>query len=200
VPQSIASPSTFVAEPTRGSRFLAAVAPCPDADSAVAHVAACRERWPDASHHCWAYRLASGEGRSHDDGEPGGSAGRPILAQIDGHEVVDVVVVVVRWFGGTKLGVGGLIRAYGGCAGQALDRADVRTFVPLEELVVRFGHPHTGEVHHVISRYGVEILDTRYGEGVEMRLRLPAADREAVVEALRDQTQGSATISGSPGA
>lgn len=183
-----------MADPVKGSRFIAALAPCADADAALAHVAETRARWPDASHHCWAYRLAHGDARSSDDGEPGGSAGRPILAQIDGHEVVDVVVVVVRWFGGTKLGVGGLIRAYGGCAGQALDRADATPFVPMVERQVTFGHPHTGDVHHVLTTFGVEVIDTAYAEGVTLTVRLREADLTAVTEALRDRTAGRASV------
>ncbi len=206
VPKTIASTSTFLADPIKGSRFVASIAPCTDAEQALAHVESCRERWPDASHHCWAYRLADGEGRSHDDGEPGGSAGRPILAQIEGHDIIDAVVVVARWFGGTKLGVGGLIRAYGGCAGQALDRADAAEFVPWAELSVRFDHRFTGEVHHVVSTHGAEVLDTVYGDGVTMRLRMAQADLEDVCRALRDRTAGQAEVatltevSESPGA
>jgi len=200
VSKSLVSPSTFAAEPIKGSRFVASLAPCTDADQALAHVAACREQWPDASHHCFAFRLAGGEGRSHDDGEPGGSAGRPILAQIDGHDVVDVVVVVLRWFGGTKLGVGGLIRAYGGCAGQALDRAELQDHVVMVQLVVVFEHRFTGDVHHVLGAHGVEVLETTWGDGVTMRLRVPLAVSRDVSRALRDRTQGQASISESPGA
>ncbi|MEO0601325.1 MAG: YigZ family protein [Myxococcota bacterium] len=200
MPKTIASSSLFVADPTKGSRFHASVASCGDATGALAHVEACRARWPDASHHCWAYRLAGGEGRSADDGEPGGSAGRPILAQIDGHDVVDGVVVVARWFGGTKLGVGGLIRAYGGCAGQALDRAELIAFVPMTELTVTFAHAHTGDIHHVLHVYGVEVVDTAWDDHVTMRLRMPTATAAAVGDALRDRTAGAARISESPGA
>ncbi|MEN0067462.1 MAG: YigZ family protein [Myxococcota bacterium] len=198
MPKTIASPSTFVAAPIKGSRFTATIAPCTTSDEALAVVAANRARWPDASHHCWAFRLASGDGRSHDDGEPGGSAGRPILAQIDGHDVVDVVVVVARWFGGTKLGVGGLIRAYGGCAGQGLDRAEVADFVEMADVWIRFGHPDTGDVHHVLTTHGVEIVDTTYSETVRMKIRLPQAIRETVLQALADRTKGR--VSESPAA
>ena len=90
----------------------------------------------DARHHCWAFLLHEGErSRSSDDGEPGGSAGRPILAQLVGHELSDLMVVVTRYFGGTKLGVGGLIRAYGGCAGKGLDQAARVEVVETEDLV-----------------------------------------------------------------
>lgn len=105
----------------RKSRFLARAGRADDAQSAAAFIARVAER--DATHNCWAWRVGANY-RSSDDGEPGGSAGRPILAAIDGQGVDRVAVVVTRWYGGIKLGVGGLARAYGGCAAECLRRAE----------------------------------------------------------------------------
>jgi uncharacterized YigZ family protein len=121
---------------TKGSRHIATIAPVATTAAAEAVVARVRDEMPDATHHAFAWRLRAGDGpsglsfRSSDDGEPSGSAGRPILAQIDGRELTDVVVVVTRYFGGTKLGVGGLVRAYGGAAAEALDLAEIVEVVP----------------------------------------------------------------------
>jgi len=108
----------------RKSRFLAQAAPVDDDAAADTFIAEVSDR--GATHNCWAWRLGN-RYRFNDDGEPGGSAGRPILAAIDGQGLDHVVVVVTRWFGGIKLGVGGLVRAYGGCAAECLRTAPRRT-------------------------------------------------------------------------
>ena len=95
----------YEAELIKGSRFVATLAPASSEDEAKVLLDQLRDEWPDASHHCWAWRLASPAiDRAGDDGEPSGSAGRPILASLTGREVVDVAIIVTRWFGGTKLG------------------------------------------------------------------------------------------------
>lgn len=192
--RTVSEASEFTDDPVKGSRFHAVVAPVVDEEGALAVLEAARTRWPDATHHCWAWRLVGGAHRSSDDGEPGGSAGRPILAQIDGHDVVNVMVVVVRWYGGTKLGVGGLIRAYGGCAGRALDRASVVQEVPRIELVVAHLYDDTGPVQAVIAARGLEVLDTQWGEGVSLRLRVPEPLVDEVETELRDRTAGRVTV------
>ncbi len=194
--RTLSAPSEFEDDPVKGSRFVARVAPAADEPSALAEVAEARRRWPDASHHCWAYRLRSGGHRSADDGEPGGSAGRPILAQIEGHDVHDVVVVVARWFGGTKLGVGGLIRAYGGCAGRALDRAPFVEVVPTVRLLVEHAYDDTGSVQAVVAARGLAVVDTAWAEAVRLRLEVPEPDRADVERALADATRGRATVKG----
>ena len=102
------------------SRFLAQAAPVDSPDAALAFFAEVGD--PAATHNCWAYRIGS-EYRFNDDGEPGGTAGRPILAAIEGQGLDRVAVVVTRWYGGIKLGAGGLVRAYGGAAAECLRTA-----------------------------------------------------------------------------
>jgi len=194
----VARPFAFEDAPTRGSRFTGWVSPITDEQSALACIAEAERRWSDASHHAWAYRLAAGAHRSHDAGEPGGSAGRPLLAQIDGHGVTDVVVVVARWFGGTKLGVGGLIRAYGGCAGRTLDRAEIVRVTPMVDVVIRHEYDDTGAIEAVIARRTLEIVETTWAEHVRLVLRVPASDAEEVRAELRDRTAGRAKIDPPP--
>ncbi|TNE92642.1 MAG: YigZ family protein [Deltaproteobacteria bacterium] len=178
----------------KGSRFVALVEPVDDEEQALAHVDACRTRWPGATHHCWAFALADGRTRSSDDGEPGGSAGRPILAQIEGHGVTNVAVVVVRWYGGTKLGVGGLIRAYGGTAGKALDRCDVVEVIPRLRLVVAHSYDDTGPVQAVVGSRGLEVVDTQWGAGVRMTVSVTEEEAEAVTRDFVDRTAGRADV------
>ena len=118
--RTLVRPHRVEIEKVKGSRFLADAVPVADEARALAVVEGVRAEHPDASHHCWAYRLEGGRERADDDGEPRDSAGAPILRHLQGADLADVVVVVTRWFGGTKLGRGGLVRAYGAAAAAVL--------------------------------------------------------------------------------
>lgn len=192
--RTLAEPYRFADDPIKGSRFVAWAAPIADAGTFDGLLADARKEWPDASHHCWAWRLRDGSHRSGDDGEPGGSAGRPILAQIEGHDVVDVGIVVARWFGGTKLGVGGLMRAYGGCAGRALDRAEVVVVVPTVRLTVEHDYDDTGAVQGVVASAGLTVIDIAYDRRVIVTLEVPEPDAEALSARLVDRTRGRADV------
>lgn len=170
---------------------------CPVTDAASAREAleAVRRDHPDASHHCWAYRLSDGTERSDDDGEPGGSAGRPILAQLAGHGVADALVVVARWFGGTKLGVGGLIRAYGGTAGKALDAAPLTEVLPSTVLRITYGYDDTSAVDAALAATDHDALDAHYGADVTRTVQVLEADAQALVEALAERSGGRVVCS-----
>ena len=126
--KTVSAPNEHEIDKIKGSRFLGFVCPVQDEEQALQHVEALRKRFYDARHWCWAYRLGRGRDvfRYQDDGEPSGTAGRPILQEIDGRELTDVLVVVVRYFGGTKLGTGGLARAYGDAARATLGSAEIQ--------------------------------------------------------------------------
>lgn len=178
------------------SRFLAIAAPAETADAALAFVARVGTR--DATHNCWAYRIGANY-RFNDDGEPGGSAGRPILAAIEGQGLDRVVVVVTRWFGGVKLGVGGLVRAYGGCAAECLRLAERRAVVERVPLRVRCDFAVAA---HLRARLR-EFEATRNGErasadGVELELELPRERAEALGAFLRDLSRGRAIVEVAP--
>lgn len=186
MPLTLAAPATAVLE-VKHSRFLAQAAPVESAAAALAVLAALAD--PAATHNCWAYRVGAAY-RSSDDGEPAGTAGRPILAAIDGQGLDGVVVVVTRWYGGIKLGAGGLVRAYGGCAAQCLREAARVERVPQLDLDIAFGFTDTGAVHAAITAAGAERVDERFdGDGAVLRVRL-SADRAAGLKAqLRDATR-----------
>lgn len=194
--RTVPSRSSFQPEPTKGSRFVATVSPAATEAEALAFVAAIEAEAPDATHHCWAFRLVSGRARSSDAGEPGGSAGRPILAQIEGHDLSDVVVVVSRWFGGTKLGVGGLIRAYGGAAGMALDRAEVVEEDERAPLEVEHAYDDTSAVQAVLAAEGLEVTDSAFTDRVRLTLSVPVDALERVRTLLRDRTSGRVRFPG----
>jgi len=192
--------TTLEVPPIKNSRFIATVAPVSTMAEALAVVDEVAAAGPRANHHCWAVRLSDGTSRSSDDGEPSGSAGRPILARLEGREVEDCVVVVSRWFGGTKLGVGGLVRAYGGCAGAALDAADKVAVVRTVMLTVDHGYGDTGLLDGVFAEVGASVAGADYGAAVRRTLIvLPeqvATLRRRVVEA----TAGRAAVSESASA
>lgn len=183
---TLAGPASATLE-IKHSRFLAQAAPVATPQAALAFLAQVRE--PDATHNCWAYRIGQ-DYRSSDDGEPSGTAGRPILAAIDGQRVDGVVVVVTRWYGGIKLGAGGLVRAYGGCAAECLRLADKVERVPTAMLRVRYAFADTGAVHGALASMGAERVDEHFhGDGVELLLRLPADRAPALKAHLRDATR-----------
>ena len=177
-------------EPVKGSRFVATLGPIDSEDEAQARLAAVQAEWPGASHHCWAWRLPDGRSRSSDAGEPGGSAGRPILARIEGKEIEGAMVIVSRWFGGTKLGVGGLVRAYGGCAGKAIDAAEIIEIERTVSVSIEFDYPDTGAVQAVLAALGLDPAEARYGQRV--RIRVDAAQPETLLARLAEATAGRA--------
>lgn len=144
-----------------------------DEQAARAVVEEARATHWDARHHCSAFVLGPGGAtvRSNDDGEPAGTAGMPMLEVLTGAGLTDVVAVVTRWFGGTLLGTGGLVRAYGGAVRAAVDRATVLVRRQLRVLEVRTEPAAAGRMEHELRAQGVEVLDVRWGAG-EVRLQV----------------------------
>ncbi len=187
-------------EKIKGSRFIACLAPARSPDEAAAFVESVRADFSDARHVSFAWRLGPGgdETRSSDDGEPSGSAGRPILLQIEGHDVTDAVACVVRYFGGVKLGVGGLMRAYGGAAGQALDRAELARVEV--RIALRCTHPYgdSGAIQGVLAAWGIVQEDAEYGEGVAFTVRVGVLQQGDFERAIADATAARATVERAP--
>jgi len=172
----------------RKSRFLAQAIALDDPERAPAFLESVRES--DATHNCWAYRIGDAY-RSSDDGEPSGTAGRPILAAIDGQHCDRVMVVVARWFGGIKLGAGGLVRAYGGAASECLRNAVKAPLVELARIAIACGFEHVGAVHQLIAQFGAaKNAETFTGDGLHFDLELPRDRLPALQNALRDATRG----------
>jgi putative IMPACT (imprinted ancient) family translation regulator len=191
MPDTLAAPARASLE-ARRSRFVALAAPVDTPDAAMAWIAA--EADPQATHNCWAWRIG-GAYRSSDDGEPGGSAGRPILAAIDGQGVDRVCVLVVRWYGGTNLGVGGLVRAYGGVAAECLRTAPRRPLVDWRDATLACDFALAGAVHALLPAFGAEKTGEAFDErGLHLHLRVPAASVEALAGRLRDLSRGAARL------
>lgn len=169
----------------RGSRFLARAVPATSEAQATEVLAAMARQHSDATHHCFAWRLGwPPRERSSDAGEPGGTAGKPILQVLRGAGLSDVLLVVVRWFGGTKLGKGGLARAYAAAARAALDDLPILERVPTVEFWVEVSMTRSGAVKRLLRRGEVELLAEEYGERARFHLRLPRGRRAALGERL----------------
>lgn len=175
-------------EDIKKSRFLAVAAPIATADEAMQFL----EQYsvPDATHNCWAYRLGN-EYRFYDDGEPGGTAGRPILSAIDGQQCDRVIVLVIRWYGGVKLGTGGLMRAYGGVAASCLRSAHKSPIVPLQMVRCSCSYSDSDLVRSRLPQYQAVVVDELFGaSGVEWQMALPLDQVEQFEKSFSNLTRG----------
>ncbi len=177
--KSIAAPSEGLFK-DNGSRFLALAYPVESPEQVKEIVAGLKKKYHDARHHCFAYRLGyQGDvWRASDDGEPSGSAGRPILGQIDSLGLSDVLVVVVRWFGGIKLGIPGLIRAYRSSSADALSQATLIEKTAARRFRLRFDYLSMNDVMKVLKDMDLPQSAQEFGEtcSLEVRVRLGAVD------------------------
>lgn len=186
MPETLALPVQYSQE-IKHSRFIAQAAPINQPSDALAFLAAAGV--PGATHNCWAYRLG-GEYRSSDDGEPAGTAGRPILAAIDGQGLDRVVVVVTRWYGGIKLGAGGLVRAYGGTAAECLRQAPRLPLTAMCTIWLRCGFEDLGAVHQALAQHqAAKEQEDFHAEGALLRASLPLDALPHLKSRLRDATR-----------
>lgn len=193
--QTVRTNMRYEADPTKGSRFIVTITPAADEHAARLALASVSAEMPDASHHCSAWRIARPSiDRCSDDGEPGGSAGRPILAQLTGRNLVDVSVIVTRYFGGTKLGVGGLVRAYGGAAGEALDRCDLVPWLELTQISIDHDYADGDDIERAITSFAGRTINTDYGSGVTRTVEIAVDRLDAFAAALGDATAGRVMI------
>lgn len=177
--QSIAGPSEGLFK-DNGSRFIALAYPVETEEEVREIVSVLRKQYHDARHHCYAYRLGYKRDvfRSSDDGEPSGSAGRPILGQIDSLGLSDVLVVVVRYFGGIKLGIPGLIRAYKSSTADALSQATVIEKIASRRFRLHFDYLSMNAVMKVLKEMDLPQSGQQFGEqcSLEVRVRLSAVE------------------------
>jgi uncharacterized YigZ family protein len=179
-------------EVVRKSRFVAHVERVRDLHQTLEFYESVAD--PSATHNCWAWRLGH-QYRFNDDGEPGGTAGKPILAAIDGKSVDQAMIVVTRHYGGIKLGVGGLVRAYGGAAARAIDQAGIREVKPRIECIISAGFEWTGPVHQVLeSLQAAKRSESFNSNGAEITISLLLSDFERLKSMLRDATRGQASV------
>jgi uncharacterized YigZ family protein len=171
----------------RGSRFLAFLAPARSEEEALAFLAALKKQYHDATHHCWAYRVGWGDGlkeRCSDAGEPSRTAGPPIPAALPASRISDAAAVVVRYFGGVKLGTAGLVRAYRDAARAAVEGADLAQRTLEASYEVEMPYSAQGSFRHVLGRLGLEVGSEAFGETWGAALRVPLGKVPALEDAL----------------
>jgi uncharacterized YigZ family protein len=147
----------------RGSRFLAWVFEIADEEAFKEKLAAIKKQHSKARHWCWAWRLGDAY-RFEDDGEPGGTAGRPMLQVLEGRQLQNVAAICVRYFGGVQLGTGGLVRAYGGATAKAVDQAGTRTVIPRITLDVRLPFPRLGALEEIKAKFPSAIFRGEFND------------------------------------
>ena len=171
------------------SRFIGCVQPMADRASAQAHVDALWQQHPGAAHICWAL-LAGGQSAAVDDGEPGGTAGRPMLDVLRHQDLEGVLATVVRYFGGVKLGAGGLVRAYTDAVAQALLTAPKIALQRMATLQCQVPYALEGLLRREVESAGAELLDVQHGSLVHLQIRLPETQAAAFVQHITDRGQG----------
>ena len=178
------------------SRFIAHIAPCGSEEEAAALVLSRRKTYYDARHHCFAFIL-DGERpvtRYADDGEPQGTAGRPMLEVLQGEGLHQVCAVVTRYFGGTLLGTGGLSRAYSGAVKEALKACTVLTLVTAARCRIRFGYSDLGRIQYMLAEEKIDTEELSYGQDVEMTILVPEEAFPRVSKKLADATGGALVL------
>ena len=178
------------------SRFIARAVHVDNEEEAVAFVESVKKKYYDARHNCWAYVLGD-EGntlRASDDGEPQGTAGRPIMDVITAAGLTYTCIVVTRYFGGTLLGTGGLVRAYTGAADLALKDARLVYMLEADTSDVRTNYSDLGKVQYILSQNGAEIISSEYGEDVLFKIRTKSSETKHIVDLLTENTAGRVKI------
>lgn len=195
--QTLAAPAEYIYEEKR-SRFCAYIYPVADKSEGFDHLEHLKAAHPDARHHCWAYVMGDPEQAQsagfNDDGEPGGTAGKPMLNVLMQRKVGSVFAVVVRYFGGIKLGAGGLTRAYGAAVSGALDSARWQAVVPQLTLHIAVDFSLEERVRNILNKHGIAQIQVHYDQQVTLSCQCPLTERTRLGDALTEQTAGAVHI------
>ena len=189
--KTISAPSEGIYTEKR-SKFIALAFPVRSVDEVKAHVEAMQKKYYDARHVCYAYMLGAErkEFRANDNGEPSGTAGKPILGQINSNELTDILIVVVRYFGGIKLGTSGLIVAYKAAAAEAISAATIIEKTVDEEISFLFEYPFMNDVMRIVKEEEPEIVEQGYDMDCTMTLRI----RKSAMPRLRTRLEKVETL------
>jgi len=187
-----------VEETMKRSRFITTIANAPDAEAAHAFVDRMRDEYPDATHNCWAFVAGPPGSMTHigmsDDGEPHGTAGRPMLTALLHGEVGEIVAVCTRYYGGVKLGTGGLSRAYSGGVKLGLESLATEERVDRIQLEVAIGYSDVDAVHRLFDDLDITVETEDYGADVRYLCGVPGPDAERFRIALADATRGTGVV------
>ena len=187
-----------VEQELKKSRFIASAGRASNKAEALAFIQAVRSTFPDATHNCWAY--IAGEPNNtveigmSDDGEPQGTAGKPMLNVLQHKGSGEVVVVVTRYFGGVKLGAGGLVRAYSGAVQAVMEALPVEEVVAVKEALLQFPYAQESTLRRLMESLHIEVVETAYQEQVLMHIRVPETQAQELELKAVNQTHGEAVL------
>ena len=178
------------------SRFIATVKPVKSEEEAIAFIEGLKKKYWNATHNCFAYVIGERfqTQRCSDDGEPSGTAGRPMLDVLLGEEIHDVAVVVTRYFGGTLLGTGGLVRAYQSATKAGLEASTVITKMHGQKLCVVTDYTGLGKIQYILGQRGLTILNSEYTDQVALEVLLPEEEIKPVMAEITEGTNGQAKM------
>lgn len=184
-----------LSEEIKKSRFITLLAHTDGVDEARAFVQQIKQQHPAARHHCWAFVAGAPDDPQQlgfsDDGEPSGTAGKPILAQLMGSRIGEITAVVVRYYGGIMLGTGGLVKAYGGGVQQALRLLPRRVKVPMLTFSLICDYAQLGEIERLVARFDGQMLNSEFLENITLTLALPHAQVAGFRQSLSDFSRGA---------
>ena len=175
------------------SQFITYVFPIESKKDVQSHISDLKKQYPDARHICYAFLVGNHSGMA-DDGEPSGTAGKPIFSILQHNDLVNTLAVVVRYFGGIKLGAGGLIRAYGQAVNQCLDQTTLIEQIPKSQIQAICDFSLENKIRHYCSANNIDILDCQYSSNLTITLNLPTCDVDATNCALVELCSGSVDV------
>lgn len=186
--QTLKKPTDVQVYKEKGSKFLGVAFPVEDVEQVEVYLNQLKKEHPKARHWCYAWQLGVDKAnfRYNDDGEPNNSAGKPIYGQIQSFELTNVLVVVVRYFGGTKLGVGGLVTAYKTAAKLSLDHADIVTKMLMENMLLEFDYMHMNKVMRIIKEYQLQILNQKMELNCLFNIAVRKNKAEEILKTFKD--------------
>lgn len=178
------------------SRFIADVFPVTTEEEALYVLEKVKKQYWDARHHCWAYVIGREQvqERCSDDGEPSGTAGKPILEVIRGQELHDVLIVVTRYFGGTLLGTGGLVRAYTLAAQEGLALSNIITRIDGVKLQIETDYTGLGKIQYLLGQRGIPVFESEYTEKVQLTVLIPVEEEKKLTSEIIEATNGQAVV------
>lgn len=197
-PYLIPAASVSFTEEIKKSRFITLLEHTSGVDEAKSFIQSIKEQYPDARHHCWAFVAGAPDDSQQlgfsDDGEPTGTAGKPMIAQLIGSGLGEITAVSVRYFGGIKLGTGGLVRAYGSGVQQALKLLETEYKIPQKLYQLQCEYSHISMVEQLLQQFSGQVIASDYAENVTLQLSLPATLAGEISDKLRDLSRGALSL------
>ncbi len=197
---SVPASDIEIQEVIKNSQFITRIYNKDSAEAAKQQIKRLKQDFPEASHHCWAYIVGNPKSTTligcSDDGEPSGTAGKPMLQVLQHADIGDILAVCTRYFGGTKLGTGGLARAYGGGVKQAIDSLSLTTKIHYSELCFELDYTQLQDCQHLLKDYQVQNINLDYQNKIGLSLDISSQQKQQFIQALTNQTKGQVVFLG----